>query len=127
MKDREAFNRKFFQGCSFKFIGSSCLLDMGNNLIAKVYLDVDGNGQSNGYCLEIVSKTAGLLTKEKFFFREHLNPSLRIDDRSDYKESFHVWKCNYGEIGFYIAVPSPANVRNMAKNICDFIDMWKVR
>jgi len=127
MKEKEKFNSAFFEGLrGVVWIGNSGIKDLGNNLIAKIYPGIDGNGDAYGYWAEVVSKTAGLLTKEFFTFVEHLTLQQRKDERPDYKGPFKI-QYREGTFTWFIAIPTDASVRNMVRDIDIFIEAWRIR
>ena len=134
MKAKETFHREFFERgiVGLEFIGNCCLYDMGNNLIAKIYPQEDGNQCFQGYHVDIVSKIAGPLTTQYFSFKEHLDLDKRVDERADRNHphyfqtsTYHVWVDN-GKYEWYIAIPSTAAVFDMVSDICRFIRTWSI-
>lgn len=66
--------------------------------------------------IKVVSKETLQENSFEVKFNDILNSSDRIDNRTDYKENFHIWM-NNGDFDWYIAKPSQNGI-NKIQNEC---------
>jgi hypothetical protein len=113
-----------------RWTGKVGYLELGtiSGAIARIELsDWGSQGTYMGFRVDVISRVNGKLDSMQFEFNDILDPKDRTDGREKDHASFHGWSSGSGksEIDWYIAKPSPKNVKHFVAAVNEYLTMWR--
>ena len=113
-----------------RWTGNVGYVELGSvsGCVARIEL-VRNDTTCSSFRVDIISRVNGKLDSLTFEFNDILDPKDRVDNRPE-QNGFHAWSSSAGSAGvkeydWYIAKPSPKNLKHYVATVNEYLAMWR--